>query len=183
MILDELVVGRSLSIFLSSMFPQSLRGVPHRPLVRILLLLLFIVILFVTLHPVFDANSLLWNVSLPRPPLHSSPFVSPHPRQQSGHRIKVQRPPVEPAHGEPWAQRADAVRGAFLHAYGGYLTHAAPHDELLPLTKSPVDKCVCSLPRTADRSLRLTRCHAQLQRLGCYNRRFSRHDVAHGPVR
>ena len=138
------------------MFLQSPYCVPRLPLVRTVLLLFCLVILFVTLHPVFDATRLLWNVSLPRPPLHSSPFVSPHLKQQSGHRIKVQRPPVEPAHDEPWAQRADAVRGAFLHAYEAYLTHASPHDELLPLTNSSIDKCVCSPPRTADRSLWLT---------------------------
>ena len=172
------------------MFPRSSCGVLRRPLVRILSLLFLLVILFVVLHPVLDAPRLLENIShalqlyqQPRPPLHSSPFISPHPKQNSGHRIKVQHPPVEPAHVEPWAQRADAVRGAFLNAYGSYLTHAAPHDELRPLTKSSVDKCVCSVPRMTDRSLRLTPCRAQLQRLGCYNRRFSRHDVAHGPVR
>ncbi|KAI0306131.1 glycoside hydrolase [Multifurca ochricompacta] len=38
-----------------------------------------------------------------------------------------------------WSQRAHAVREAFLHSYNGYLTHAAPHDELLPLSKVPID--------------------------------------------
>ena len=144
------------------MFLRSPYGVPHLRLVRTVLLLFCLVILFVALHPVLDASRLLENVSLPlqhqphRPPLHSSPFISPNSKQQSGHRIKVQRPPAELAHDEPWAQRADAVRGAFLHAYEAYLTHASPHDELLPLTNSSIDKCVCSPPRTADYSLWLT---------------------------
>ncbi|KAH8987771.1 glycoside hydrolase [Lactarius hatsudake] len=57
------------------------------------------------------------------------------------HRVKAQRPLAGPmaAHDGPWAERADAVRGAFLHAYQGYLTHAAPHDELRPIAKLPVD--------------------------------------------
>jgi hypothetical protein len=134
------------------MFPQSPYGVLRRPLVLILLLFL---ILFVALLPGFDTSRFLKNVPFvpprhrrPRPPLHSSPFISPHPERPSRHRIKVQRPLTEPVHHGPWAQRADAVRGAFLHAYRGYLTHAAPHDELRPITNSSVDKCVCPLPRT-----------------------------------
>ena len=137
------------------MFLQSPYGVPRRPLVRILLLsFLVLAILFVPLLSDFDVSRLFENVSLVSPqhqgpPLPSSTPTTHHPEQPSRHRIKVQRPIAKPAHDGPWAERADAVRGAFLHAYEGYLTHAAPHDELRPLTKSSVNKCVCPLPRTA----------------------------------
>ncbi|KAI0690315.1 glycoside hydrolase [Cytidiella melzeri] len=38
-----------------------------------------------------------------------------------------------------WARRAHLVKEAFLHAYHGYETYAAPHDELLPVTGGSVD--------------------------------------------
>jgi hypothetical protein len=136
-------------MFVSS--PHSLYGVPRRPLVRILVFFLVLVILFVALLPNSDASHLLENAQHQRlrPPFHSSLFASPHPEKPSRHRIKAQRPLAVPAHDGPWEERADAVRGAFLHAYEGYLTYAAPHDELRPLSKRPVDKCVHPLPRLA----------------------------------
>ena len=80
--------------------------------------------------------------AMPRP----LTFLSPQ-RGSRLYRTKPQRPVPRPdAHhrtGEDvWAQRADAVREAFLQAYNSYVTHAAPHDELLPLSKAPKDKCV-----------------------------------------
>ena len=139
------------------MFPQIPYDVLRRPLVRIILIFLLPVILFVAPLPSFNASRLFENVPLvppqhQRPPLDLYPLLSPLPEQPSRHRIKGQRPLPEPAHDELWAQRADAVRGAFLHAYGGYLTDAAPHDELRPLARIPVDKSVCSLPRTTPAS-------------------------------
>jgi hypothetical protein len=44
--------------------------------------------------------------------------------------------------GDVWDRRADAVRNAFLRAYNSYVTYAAPYDELLPLSKAPMDTCV-----------------------------------------
>jgi hypothetical protein len=126
--------------------PHSLHGVLRRPVVRMLLFFLALFILFVVLLPNSDEYHLLENVAQHqrhRPHLHSSHFISPHPEQPSRLRIKSQRPLAEPGHDGPWAERANAVRGAFLHAYQGYLTHAAPHDELRPVSKVPVDKCVC----------------------------------------
>ena len=41
---------------------------------------------------------------------------------------------------EGWADRADMVKEAFVHAYHGYETHAIPQDELLPLTNRSVNK-------------------------------------------
>jgi hypothetical protein len=137
-------------------YPHSLYGILRRPLVCILLFFIVLVIVFVALLPNPSASRLLENFALlppqhqvPRPPLHSSPFISSHLGQLSHHRIKVQLLLAEPGHDGPWAQRADAVRGAFLHAYRGYLTHTAPHDELCLLTNSSVDKCVCPRPRLA----------------------------------
>ena len=76
-----------------------------------------------------------------RPPTFAPP--QPGPRR---HRIKATQHPL-PAlghheAGDVWAERADAVRAAFLQAYNSYVEHAAPHDELLPLSTAPSDKCV-----------------------------------------
>ncbi len=126
---------------------QSLSGIFRRPLVRITLLFLVFVTLFVVL---LQHDSLPFSLEtipfvLPRP-LPNFPLpIPPRPDGLPLHRIKIHRPQAVPAHGGPWAERADAVRDAFLHAYNGYLTYAAPHDELLPLSKSPYDMCVYPL--------------------------------------
>lgn len=60
------------------------------------------------------------------------------------------RPPRPPANQDSktsqpnseWAQRAQEVKEAFLYAYRGYEKYAAPHDELLPVNGSYIDKCV-----------------------------------------
>lgn len=124
-------------------FPQSLGGVLRRPLIRIILFCLCIVFLFVTLLPhTDDASPLLEDIPFV-PPQHQQPRppIPPRPERPSRHRFKGKRPLADPtvAHDGPWAERADAVRGAFLHAYESYLAHAAPHDELRPLTKGHID--------------------------------------------
>jgi hypothetical protein len=108
--------------------------------------------------------------------------------------------PQRPAYGEPnddddddyragggdgdvWVQRAEAVRGAFLEAYNGYVEHAAGHDELLPLSKAPTDKYVllfCIVLRASFLN-RIT--GVQLQRMGLVVYRVPRHVVDHGPLR
>ncbi|KAI9453041.1 seven-hairpin glycosidase [Lactarius psammicola] len=120
--------------------PQPLYGVLRRPLVRIILFCLVLVFLFVALLPHTDIPHLFGDISLV-PPHHQRPPIPPHLEGPPHHRIKVQRPLAGTivGHDGPWSQRADAVRGAFLHAYQGYLSHAAPHDELRPLAKSPID--------------------------------------------
>jgi len=70
------------------------------------------------------------------------PLVPPQP---GSHRHRTKRPLSgldDHRTGDVWEQRADAVREAFLKAYNSYVAQAAPHDELLPLTKAPTDKCV-----------------------------------------
>ncbi|KAI9062582.1 glycoside hydrolase family 47 protein [Trametes sanguinea] len=65
----------------------------------------------------------------PPPPFAGGP--PPHP---------AFKPP--PPHERPpskWDQRAEAVRQAFLHAYGGYKQFAGSHDELLPVSNRFVD--------------------------------------------
>lgn len=81
-----------------------------------------------------------------RRPSHTRPptLFPPQPGSHR-HRTKPQRPlsgPDDHQMGDVWEQRADAVRGAFLQAYNSYVAQAAPHDELLPLSKAPTDKCV-----------------------------------------
>lgn len=48
--------------------------------------------------------------------------------------------PGRPTTSDEWRARAEEVKQAFLHAYQGYELHAAPHDELKPLTNQSVDK-------------------------------------------
>jgi hypothetical protein len=78
-----------------------------------------------------------------RPPTFAPPQSGSH-----RHRTKASQRPVSALDhhhhetGDVWAERADTVRGAFLQAYNSYVAHAAPHDELLPLSKAPTDKCV-----------------------------------------
>ena len=142
---------------------QSLYGLPRRPLFRAIIFILVLALLFLALpHP--DTYYFLESVPLARPeyqrppsPLDLAPPTPPPPPEwPSRHRIKIQRPLAKPAHHKhhgPWPRRAEAVRRAFLHAYKGYLTYAAPHDELRPLSKHPVDKYVCPSPRAAAASV------------------------------
>lgn len=39
-----------------------------------------------------------------------------------------------------WTGHADRVKDAFVHAYGGYMKHAFPSDELLPIGGLKTDK-------------------------------------------
>ena len=137
---------------------QSPYGLPRRPLFRAILFIIVLALLFLTLpHP--NTYYFLENVPLAPPeyhrppsPLDSVPPPPPQPEWPSRHRIKIQRPLAKPTHHKhhgPWARRAKAVRAAFLHAYKGYLTYAAPHDELRPISKRHVDKYVCPSPRAA----------------------------------
>ena len=72
------------------------------------------------------------------------PFFPHGPPPPPPHLFREGRPPPPPPpHHEgstKWSARADAVRGAFKHAYGGYLKHAGEHDELLPVSDSYVNK-------------------------------------------
>jgi mannosyl-oligosaccharide alpha-1,2-mannosidase len=51
-------------------------------------------------------------------------------------RIQYRFPPETPIARAERQRRASAVRGAFLHAYGGYKKHAWAKDELAPVTGS-----------------------------------------------
>src|SRR5215471_18672452 len=53
-----------------------------------------------------------------------------------------ERPPSRPTPPEVWADRADKVRSAFIHAYRGYERYAAPHDELRPVSNRVSDRYV-----------------------------------------
>ena len=166
------------------MLVSSPNGVFRRPLFRIIVLLLVLLLLFVAL-PRSDAYYFFDLVQpAPPPPLDLPPPPPPHTEWPSRHRTNNQRPLVHPAHGGPWAERADAVRGAFLHAYEGYISYAAPHDELLPLSMRPIDKYVLIfyLGVRAHRSEPSPLLISQLQRLGSFYHRFPRHYVAHGPA-
>lgn len=72
---------------------------------------------------------------------HTHPPPPPPPPPES--------PPPSPTL-QPWPDRANAVKDAFLHAYNGYKTHAFSHDELLPLSHRYVDKSARS-PRLHGR--------------------------------
>ena len=140
---------------------QPFAGTPRRPLLRLVLVCLVFGIFFVIFLPSTDPPHFERPLHISSHHHHQSgrlrppAFIPPDP-ESPRRRIKAQRPLAE--HGghrndDIWADRADAVRAAFLHAYNGYTTHAAPHDELLPLTKASVDKCVL----IASRYVSLTR--------------------------
>lgn len=109
-------------------------GLFHRPPLRVLLFL-FIFSIFFTVF--------LLPTHAPHFPEHNRPLSFDPPQPGSNrHRIRIQRPITRPdAHRnkDVWAQRADAVRDAFLQAYNSYVTYASPYDELLPLSKAPSD--------------------------------------------
>lgn len=79
------------------------------------------------------------------------PFLGPppqgrmHQRGRHGHRPPPppRLRPYPPPHAQTiWQSRAEEVKGAFVHAYSGYLRYAALHDELLPVSNTAVDKYV-----------------------------------------
>ncbi|KAI9460739.1 seven-hairpin glycosidase [Russula earlei] len=128
---------------------QPLFGFLRRPLVPFILFSLvfgsfLVVFLPPTLAPRFiDVPPSPVVQHYPAPHISPPTFTQPPSQPESyRHRIKAQRPlTASDGHrmGDVWARRADAVRDAFLHAYNGYLAHAAPHDELRPLSKAPID--------------------------------------------
>ncbi|KAI0272274.1 glycoside hydrolase [Gloeopeniophorella convolvens] len=119
---------------------QRFAGGLRRPIVRILLFCMVIGTFLVAFFP--PSTTTHWE--------HPSYFPArrpPPPPFRAGrggkHRTHPHpRPPLPPpANGteNPWPARANAVRDAFVHAYSAYVAHAAPHDELRPLSQQPVD--------------------------------------------
>ena len=64
----------------------------------------------------------------------------PHPPHPFGADRPLPPPYPHTAPSTKWSIRAEAVRDAFKHAYGGYVKYAGEHDELLPVTGAAVDK-------------------------------------------
>ena len=119
---------------MSTFFPsRPLACFLHRPLFRIILFIFIFGTFFILFFPSIHLPSLI------NAPQHYRPLSFDPPQPGSNrHRIKVERPTAN-RNKDVWAQRADAVRDAFLHAYGSYITYASPYDELLPLSKAPVN--------------------------------------------
>jgi hypothetical protein len=124
-------------------------GTPRRLILPLVLICLVFSFFFVVYLLPTDTHfePTLYFPSYHRPPVAPSRPVSFPPPDPGPHRhrIRPQRPLAEPGThrtDDLWAKRADAVREAFEHAYNSYTRYAAPHDELLPLAKAPVDKCV-----------------------------------------
>lgn len=67
-------------------------------------------------------------------------YYSAFPNTVSDSEIWRTIRPVSTTPPHVWKQRAEAVKNAFRHAYGGYERHAKPHDELKPLTNGTKDK-------------------------------------------
>ncbi|KAH9973544.1 glycoside hydrolase [Lactifluus volemus] len=126
---------------------QPFMGTPRRPILRLVLICLVFGIFFVVFMPPTDTPHFEYTPHFPSyhppPVIPSRPVSFPPPDPgPHRHRIRPQRPLPEPgAHrtDDLWANRADAVREAFEHAYNSYARYAAPHDELLPLAKAPID--------------------------------------------
>jgi hypothetical protein len=157
---------RPFMLSLSHILPAA---VLRRPLFRLVsFFLIFVTFLVLFLPPTGISHFL----DAPHFPTQHRPLIIPPPDfgppHAQSHRIKAQRPLDGPDRKEDvWSRRADEVRDAFLHAYKSYLTHAAPHDELRPLSKAPIDKCVLPAPSRAP-PLTCRAC-VQLQRLGSLN--------------
>ena len=129
---------------MSTFFPtRPFAGNLHRPLFRALLCLFIFGAFFLVFLPHTHVLNLM---NAPHFPGHHHPLLFDPPQPGSNrHRINVQRPITPPdAHRnkDVWALRADAVRDAFLRAYNSYVTYASPYDELLPLSKAPMNKFV-----------------------------------------
>ena len=137
-----------------SSFTRPFAGILHRPFLRVLLYLIVFGTFFAIFLPSVHVPLLLNRPAHPPDspthqhhrtrPVHPPTFAPP-PSRPHRHRIEVQRPLTRPddlQNGDVWAQRADAVRDAFFKAYNSYVTHAAPYDELRPLSRTPVDTCV-----------------------------------------
>ncbi|KAI0046504.1 glycoside hydrolase family 47 protein [Auriscalpium vulgare] len=115
-----------------------LSTIARRPIPR-LIAIVTILALFVFF---FVPNSLeskrFANTPYVRPPFF--PDHPPHERPQRHGHLRPPHPHAKHPHGvDTWATRADAVKDAFLHAYGAYREHASGHDEVLPLTNGSVD--------------------------------------------
>ncbi|KAF5355355.1 hypothetical protein D9758_006099 [Tetrapyrgos nigripes] len=72
---------------------------------------------------IFSSVYVLYHIAYSRPASNSLPFD-----------FSEGFLPLEDVSEEVWAERANQVKLAFLHAYHGYERYALPHDELKPLT-------------------------------------------------
>ncbi|KAH9967535.1 glycoside hydrolase [Russula dissimulans] len=112
-------------------WPSAARVFLYRLPTRIIFCVILLFFLFSTLFRLAHAVHFL--------PEQYRPTVTPPSPASNRHRIKPQRPLADHRKGDVWARRADVVRSAFLDAYNSYVTYAAPHDELRPLSKTPSD--------------------------------------------
>jgi mannosyl-oligosaccharide alpha-1,2-mannosidase len=91
----------------------------------------------------------------PPPGYYHGHHFRPHHHPAEGHKAYPLPPPLHPHAGPPvtdipdqshrvqenkWHERAQKVKEAFVHAYGGYEKHALPCDELLPVSGGKVNK-------------------------------------------
>lgn len=136
---------------MSTLFPsRPFTGFLHRPHLRVLLFFFIAGAFFVVFFPP-TLDRVHRRMNAPHFPEYYHPLSFDPPQPGSNrHRIKVQRPITRPdAHRnkDVWARRADVVRDAFLRAYNSYVTYASPYDELLPLTKAPMNTSVFFISR------------------------------------
>lgn len=81
--------------------------------------------------------------AIPKSLKHQQPFVDDTFRLGDTVQPHEEVTPGEwpSSHSSPvWNERANKVKGAFMHAYRGYMQHAAGWDELLPVSKGKVNK-------------------------------------------
>lgn len=82
-----------------------------------------------------------YSISLARPP--KSSIFDIHATITLPPKIKIPGSPhhVDAQTASPlWNDRAQQVKNAFVHAYTGYMDHAFPADELLPISAEKTDK-------------------------------------------
>ncbi|KAH9987762.1 seven-hairpin glycosidase [Russula compacta] len=115
----------------------------RRPLLRVLSFFFILGLFFLVFLPPTDPPRYFPHLHTQGRPQHKRPPTPAPPRFESHlHSVKVHRPvhwPDDHRSKDVWARRADVVRDTFLRAYNSYVAYAAPHDELLPVSKAPTD--------------------------------------------
>ncbi|KAI0782675.1 glycoside hydrolase [Abortiporus biennis] len=104
---------------------------PHRNRLPRLIISTIIVLLFLTSLVEYHTGTIQRSTL----PWFETDYDVPVTNEDERVLPKPPQPPSSPV----WAERAEKVKQAFVHAYDGYWKYAAPHDELQPLSNRSRD--------------------------------------------